>query len=148
MVDPSPESQPELMSQPQLMSQSDLILLEGLRVMAIVGVLPEEREREQLLQCDLALRVDLSAAGVSDDLNDTVDYGSMADAVVQTLRTAAPLLLERLAAQVASTVFAVDQRVESVEVILRKLHPPVPHDLASSAVRIIRRAGTSPQANQ
>ena len=141
MVDPSPKSQPELVSQP------DLILLEGLRVMAVVGVLPEEREREQLLQCDLALRVDLSAAGASDDLDDTVDYGSVTDAVVQTLRTAEPLLLERLAAQVASTVFAVDQSVESVEVTLRKLHPPVPHDLGSSAVRITRRAGSSGQTN-
>ena len=118
----------------------DRIELRGLRVTAVVGVLPEERERAQPLELDLALSVDLSAAGVSDALGDTVDYGAVCDTVVARAATTEPLLLERLAAVLAEAVLALDSRIEAVELAVRKLRPPVPHDLASSGVRITRRA--------
>ena len=64
------------------MAENDRIELRGLRVMASVGVLPEERERAQPLELDLTLSCDLAAAGYSDALDDTVDYGAITDAVV------------------------------------------------------------------
>jgi 7,8-dihydroneopterin aldolase/epimerase/oxygenase len=118
---------------------SDLIRLGGFRTVAIVGVLPEERERAQPLQIDLDLHVDLSAAGESDGLSDTVDYGAVCDALAGTLDTARPELLERLAAQLAAAVFDVDRRIAAVTLSVAKLRPPVPHDLATSGVRITRR---------
>jgi dihydroneopterin aldolase len=118
----------------------DRIELRGLRVTTVVGVLPEERERAQPLELDLALSVDLSAAGVSDALGDTVDYGAVCDTAVARAVTTEPLLLERLAAVLAEAVLALDPRIEAVELAVRKLRPPVPHDLASSGVRITRRA--------
>jgi dihydroneopterin aldolase len=123
---------------------SDSIQLRGLRVMAIVGVLPEEREREQPLEADLDIEVDLSAAGVSDALSDSVDYGSVTDAVVGCLVGSRAFLLERMATQVTAAVLELDSRIESVGVTLRKLKPPVPHDLETSAVSITRRAGSEP----
>ena len=59
------------------MAENDRIELRGLRVMASVGVLPEERERAQPLELDLTLSCDLAAAGYSDALDDTVDYGAI-----------------------------------------------------------------------
>jgi len=118
---------------------ADRILLKGLRLAAVVGVLPEERERAQPLECDISLLVDLSAAGVSDQLTDTVDYGAITDVVVKTIKTSQPELLERLATLVADAVLESDSRVGAVEVGIRKLRPPVPHDLASSGVEISRR---------
>ena len=61
----------------------DRIELRGLRLSAICGVLPEERDRPQPLELDLDLWADLSAAGRSDDLADTVDYGAVCDTVEQ-----------------------------------------------------------------
>ena len=55
----------------------------------------------------------------------------------------APQLLERLAAEVAAAVLGVDGRITAVEVAVRKLRPPVPQPLATSGVRIRRRAGES-----
>lgn len=130
------------MSESWDLAGSDLIRLAGFRAVAIVGVLPEERERAQPLQIDLDLHVDLSAAGQSDGLDDTVDYGAVCDAVAQTLDTARPELLERLAAQLADAVFEVDARIEGLTLSVAKLRPPVPHDLSSSGVRITRRRPT------
>jgi 7,8-dihydroneopterin aldolase/epimerase/oxygenase len=118
----------------------DRIELCGLRVSAVVGVLPEERDRAQPLEIDLFLSVDLTAAGLSDALGDTVDYGAVCDTVVAEAVAAQPLLLERLATRLADAVLALDPRIAAVELGVRKLRPPVPHDLASSGVRITRRA--------
>ena len=46
-------------------------------------------------------------------------------------------LLERLAERIAETALA-DGRVRSVTVTVRKLRPPVPVDLGSAAVRVVR----------
>jgi 7,8-dihydroneopterin aldolase/epimerase/oxygenase len=116
----------------------DRIELRGLRVMARVGVLPHEKEADQPLELDLDLVVDLSAAGASDALADTVDYGAVCDAAVAAVRAGHVELLERLAGGVAEAVLAADGRIAAVEVAVRKLRPPVPHDLASSGVRIVR----------
>ena len=50
-------------------------------------------------------------------------------------------LLERLASRVADDVLALDARITSVTVTVRKLRPPVPVDLAWAGVTITRRAG-------
>jgi len=123
---------------PAAASGADRIELRGLRVMARVGVLPHEKEADQPLELDLDLAVDLTAAGASDALADTVDYGAVCDAAVAAVRAGHVELLERLAARVAEAVLAADGRIAAVEVAVRKLRPPVPHDLASSGVRIVR----------
>lgn len=118
----------------------DLIELRGLRVVGICGALPEERVRAQPLEVDLDVEVDLGAAGASDALADTVDYGALCDAVAATIGAGTPQLLEHLAATLADAVLAVDGRIGAVTVSVRKLRPPVPHELATSGVRIRRSA--------
>jgi dihydroneopterin aldolase len=126
------------MSDHGLVQPPDQICLHGLRVVGIVGVLPEERVRAQPLQIDVDLFVDLTAAGNTDALTDTVDYGAVCDALDETVRTAQPELLENLAAQLAAAVFGVDPRIAGLQLSVAKLRPPVPHDLASSGVTITR----------
>jgi dihydroneopterin aldolase len=117
---------------------TDRIELRGLRMVARVGVLPHEQAADQPLEVDLDLAVDLAAAGASDALTDTVDYGAVCDAVAAALRAGHVDLLERLAARVVDATFAVDSRITEVDLAVRKLRPPVPHDLATSGVRIVR----------
>jgi len=116
----------------------DRIELRGLRVAAVVGVLPHERTAAQPLELDLDLHVDTSAAGRSDDLTDTVDYGAVCAAVEAVVTESRCQLLEALAEQVADAAFTVDARIEAVTVAVAKLRPPVPQLLASSGVRITR----------
>jgi dihydroneopterin aldolase len=117
----------------------DLIQLRGLRVVGVCGVLPEERERPQPFEVDLDIEADLSAAGASDALADTLDYGGIADAVAAVVQASACQLLERLAELIASTVLR-EARADAVTVTVRKLRPPVPVDLATAGVTIRRTA--------
>ena len=122
------------MTQP---SNSDCIQLRGLRVVCVVGVLPEERERAQPLELDIDIYADLSAAGNSDDLQDTVEYGSVAQTIEEICLGAKVQLLERLAQLVAERLLGLDG-VSTVEVTVKKIRPPVPSDLNFSAVRVTR----------
>lgn len=116
----------------------DRIELRGLQLMAIVGVLPEERTRSQPVEVDLDLIADLRAAGASDALSDTVDYGAVSDAVAAVVAANRPELLERLAELVAATILETDGRIDAVTVGVRKTRPPVAHALATCGVRVHR----------
>jgi dihydroneopterin aldolase len=116
---------------------SDRIELRGLRAVGTHGVLAEEQARAQPFEVDLDLDADLAVAGRSDDLADTVDYGALAERVARVVTAERHALLERLAERIAETALA-DARVRSVTVTVRKLRPPVPVDLASAGVRVVR----------
>lgn len=116
----------------------DRIEVRGLQLMAVVGVLPEERVRAQPIEVDLDLLADLSAPGASDALEDTIDYGAVCDTVAATAAANRPELLERLVDLIAGDVLDCDPRIDGVTVTLRKLRPPVPHAVASTGVRVTR----------
>ncbi len=118
----------------------DRIELRGLHLVGICGALPEERVRAQPLEVDLDVYADLTAAGASDVLADTIDYGALCDAVAAIVAGGTPQLLEHLTARVAEGVLAVDPRITAVTASVRKLRPPVPHALATSGVRVHRTA--------
>lgn len=122
----------------------DVIELRGLRVIGTHGVLEEEKGRAQPFEVDLDLHLDLRAAGASDALADTIDYGAVASAVAAEVGGPHADLLEHLAERIARAVSAASSpaggraRLEAVTVTLRKLRPPVPVDLAVAGVRIHR----------
>lgn len=103
--------------------------------MTIVGVLPEERERAQPLEIDVDLYGDLSRSGETDDLADTINYGEVTTHVVELCHRERAELLERLARVVALDLVTLEGATAAT-VTVRKLRPPVPEDLASSAVRV------------
>lgn len=115
----------------------DRIELRGLRLLGTHGVLPEEQSRAQPFEIDVDVHADLRAAGASDDLEDTVDYGALSEAVARIVTTEHHALLERVAERIAETALA-DQRVTSVTVTVRKLRPPIPLDMVSTAVTVTR----------
>lgn len=117
---------------------ADRIRLRDLRLVGIVGVLPEERERAQPLQIDVDIEADLSVAAVSDALADTVNYGDVCDRIAAVVDRARPELLERLTGLIAQEVLDMDQRISAVEVTVTKLRPPVPHQLGTSGVSVRR----------
>jgi len=114
------------------------IAVEGLRVLAHVGVPEAERAQAQPLTLDLVLFVDLDAAARSDDVADTVDYGTVAVAVADAVTAQPVALLDRLAAVAADAALAVDARTEAVEVTVTKLRPPIPRDVDATSVHLRR----------
>jgi dihydroneopterin aldolase len=116
---------------------TDRILIVGLRELGVHGVLPEEQARPQPFEVDVELEVDLAAAGSSDDLDDTVDYAAVSEAIGRVVSSERHHLLERLATRIGE-VCGADPRVTGVTVTVRKLNAPVRAMIDHVAVRIHR----------
>ena len=110
--------------------------------MGICGALPHEQDQAQPIEVDLTLAVDLAAAGRSDELSDTVDYGDMAQVVEAIVSEGRYVLLERLAEVIVGAALA-HERVSEVTVSVRKLRPPVPVHLDTTGVTITRTRSDS-----
>ena len=87
------------------------IIIAGLRELGVHGVLPEEQSRPQPFEVDVELEVDLATAGQSDDLDDTVDYSAVSEAVSRVVKNERYQLLERLATRIGE-VCRTDERVQ------------------------------------
>lgn len=117
----------------------DRVELRGLRFVGAHGALPAEEALAQPFEVDLDVFADLSAAGSTDDLKDSVDYGDLCEAVRSVIEGPHVALLERLAEMVAAAVMGRGGPVvQGVDVTVRKLRPPVPFQLSSAAVRVCR----------
>jgi FolB domain-containing protein len=83
----------------------DQIRVIGLELRCIVGLRSYERRREQPLTVDISLGLDLSSAGRSGQITDSVDYSIVADEVTTLLRFREYRLLEAAAEEAAALLF-------------------------------------------
>ncbi|MBW3084830.1 Bifunctional folate synthesis protein [Austwickia sp. TVS 96-490-7B] len=120
---------------------TDRISLRGMRVDACHGVLPEEKTAPQPFLVDIDMEVDLSWAGHSDRLADTVSYAEVAHRAVAVVAGAPVDLIEHLAEQVAEEVLA-SPLMEATTVTVHKPQAPVgvPFGDVSVSVRRERQA--------
>lgn len=119
------------------MSAGDRIEVRRIQILGHHGANPGEQDAPQPFEVDLDIGLDLSPAESSDDLEFTVDYGSVTLAVVRIVSTTRFALLEALAGAIADEILS-DRRVDRVEVTLRKMAPPIPTALGSVGVRLVR----------
>ena len=80
----------------------DKILIRDLRANCIIGTRPKERVTRQDINIGIELECDLSAAAVSDAIEDTIDYVRIRDQTVELAETSAFFLIETLADRIAS----------------------------------------------
>lgn len=121
------------------MSVCDTICISNLEAVCIIGTLSHERGVPQRLVIHLELVCDLTAAGVSDALDDTIDYAALAQEVTGIALASRCHLLERLASLIAAHCLQ-NPRVAAVTVRLEK--PDALPGSAVAAVSITRvRAG-------
>ena len=116
----------------------DKILIKELEVYAYHGVFPEEKRQGQRFLLDVTLHLDLSRAGQTDDLADTVSYADMTETVRAAMTAQSYDLIERAATCVAEAVLAAYPPVAAVTVRLIKPDAPVDAAFAYMAVEIHR----------
>ena len=75
----------------------DKIIISALKVNTIIGTLPDERLCKQNLFVDIELSVDLSKAGRSDNLFDSVDYSKIESEIYELAEKSEFFLIERFA---------------------------------------------------
>jgi dihydroneopterin aldolase len=115
----------------------DSIIVRDLRVKAHVGVTEQERSDAQLLVISVELYTDLRRAGMSDDLNDTVDYGRVTAEIEELVTATETALLESLAEKIAGHIAAMPG-TNGVSVEIAKDAPPIDQEVGCVAVRIER----------
>ena len=98
---------------------SDKLVIRDLAARCIIGVYPEERRQPQDVLLTIELQADLSAAGRSDRLEDSLDYKAVKQRVLALVEQSQFRLLEALAAAVAGACLE-SPRVERVTVTLQK----------------------------
>ncbi|GAA3736919.1 dihydroneopterin aldolase [Plantactinospora mayteni] len=117
---------------------TDRIVLTGLRARGRHGVYDFERAQGQDFVVDVVLELDLTTAGRSDDVADTVHYGELAERLVAIVTGEPVNLIETLAERLAAACLA-DPRVLVSTVTVHKPQAPIPHDFADVAVTVTRR---------
>lgn len=100
------------------------------------GVRPAEREHAQKFKVDIELEADLSVAGRTDKLEDTIDYVKVRAIAKETIEGESAKLLETLATRIADRILEIPKvRVVSVRVTKR---PATMMPITAAAVHISR----------
>ena len=119
---------------------ADELAITGLECFAHHGVFDFERREGQLFVIDLVLGLDTAPAAASDDLRQTVDYGSLVGAVKAAVERDPVDLIETLAQRIAD-VCLLDDRVEWVRVTVHKPNAPIDATYSDVALTITRANG-------
>ena len=117
---------------------TDMIIVRGIEIFAHHGVLPEEKRDGQFFYLDIELSVDLSAASVSDDLKDTINYDEVCRIAGDVMTAHTYDLIEKAAGEVCSALLAAFPTVEQVALTLRKPSAPVCRKVEYAAVKLVR----------
>lgn len=97
----------------------DRIFIRDLALRCIIGLYPEEREKQQDVIINVVMETDLRAAGKSDDLNNTVDYKTIKQNILEFVENSSFNLIESLAEGTAAICLA-DSKVQSATVTIDK----------------------------
>lgn len=115
----------------------DELAVTGIECRAHHGVLDHERRDGQRFVVDLVLGIDTRPAAASDDLHDTVDYGSLVGEVAAAVARDPVALIETVAERVAD-VCLTRTRVEWARVTLHKPEAPIEEPFTDVALTITR----------
>ena len=127
---------------------TDELSVTGIECYAHHGVFEHEKREGQTFLVDLTLGVDTRSAAASDDLHDTVDYGSLVGQVKAAVESDPVDLIETLAERI-SGVCLLDDRVEWARVTVHKPDAPIEATFADVTLTITRpTAERSPAPEQ
>jgi 7,8-dihydroneopterin aldolase/epimerase/oxygenase len=122
---------------------ADRLAVRGIEAFGHHGVFDFERREGQTFVADLVLGLDTRDAARTDDLQHTVDYGSLVAKVKDAIESDPVDLVETLAARIADVCLA-DQRVRWAEVTVHKPDAPIEATFSDVALTITRTRSSEP----
>ena len=117
---------------------TDELAVTGIECYGHHGVFEFERREGQVFVVDLVLGIDTAPAAASDDLRDTVDYGSLVGTVKAAVEKDPVDLIETLAQRIAD-VCLLDGRVQWAQVTVHKPDAPIDATFSDVALTITRK---------
>lgn len=115
----------------------DRIILRGAQFHGKHGVSPEERVVGGRIIVDVVIEYDLTRAGLSDHIDDTISYSSVFKKVRHLVEDTQSELLESLARKIVDALFE-EFPMDAVTVYVRKQPPPIRGIVESAGVEIHR----------
>lgn len=116
---------------------SDIITITGIAAFGRHGVFEHERVNGQEFSVDLVAHIDARAAAVSDDLDDSVDYGAMAQVAHDILTGEPANLIETVAVRIADAILQMPGVVRIV-VTVHKPQAPIPVPFTDVSITVTR----------
>jgi FolB domain-containing protein len=114
----------------------DKILIKDLLIRGVIGISEREREQPQDILVNIEISADISTAGKSDNVEDSVNYRTIAKKVLAHTETIKRFTVEALAEDIAKLCLE-DNKVQSVLVRVEK--PGAVRFSRSVGVEIIRK---------
>ena len=100
------------------------IRLEGLKIHAYHGVLPQENLVGAYYYIDLKLKTDFTHAAETDELEGTVSYADIFEVVKEEMAIPSKLL-EHVCQRIAAHIFNDFPTIETIDIRLSKENPPM-----------------------
>jgi dihydroneopterin aldolase len=117
-----------------------IIKIDSIRAFGRHGLSDEERSRPQPFEVDLNVRLADDEAIRSDNIEDTIDYDNIVSIAVDAVENTQCKLIEHLAGSIGRRILDGHRdRIESVSVTVRKLHPPMSYHVGSVGVCVEQR---------
>ena len=117
---------------------ADKIILTGIELFGRHGCSELERKYEQPFVVDVELSLDLSQAGKTDDLGDTIDYVSVMNDIKKIVEGTPRNLIETVAQDICKFLLKKYFLLDTVKIVLHKVAPPVEEKFSGAAVEIVR----------
>ena len=115
----------------------DKIEVKNLKIVGRHGVFDFERSQDRTFELDLVLFLDLGKASKSDNLEDTIDYAEIIDAVIKEFTKKNYNLIEAVAESIISRLFK-EFNFDKVKVRIRKPHAPIDAEFDTVQVELER----------
>jgi len=111
------------------------VCLNNVRFHARHGVMPQERATGGEFVVSLRAKYPLAAAIESDDIADTINYAEILEIINKEMLKPS-CLLENVAGRIGRSIFMRFPKVESVDITLAKINPPMSADIDSASVEL------------
>lgn len=117
----------------------DKIVIKDLEIFAYHGVLPEEKVKGQTFVLTAELFCDLREAGLTDNLDKTVNYAQVCEDIYKVMTGDKFDLIEAVAENIADTILLKYELIKKVRIIVSKPEAPIDMDFDTVCVDITRK---------
>ncbi len=114
----------------------DTLTLKSLQLSGHHGVHEEERKKGNRFEVDVIVRGEFRQAGRSDDLTLVPDYELIAEVAEEVVTGPSRQLIETLCLEIGEKILEKIPGIDSLEVAVRKLTPPVKQPAAWAETRM------------
>ena len=117
----------------------DEIRIERLKIHANHGYYQDEKWNGQLFEINAVLRFPLQDAGMTDQLDHTINYAGVCELITEVMTEKSVDLIETVAEDLATQLLDRYRELEEVEIEVRKPEAPIPQEFSCVSVKVVRK---------